>query len=169
MKPNSPEPRRHVIVTFVVFLLALAFFGGLALAHTLLRSATVDWSNWIMAAATVGLFVFAYFSSRVSHEMQELQRQFVWLVGAVESQSDLSIKLQAKQQGIPVIWWDPTVQEWPKKPKHGDLRRVEVILNYLPKELRSHPENKPIDVDALLRDLKSKGTRPNSRVRKRKR
>lgn len=145
---------------FVAFLCVAFLFLGLALGHTLLRQQVVDWTAWVIAAATVALVVFAYFSAKGARETQRLQEKmvtlqdrFVWFVGAIESHTDMISKFLAREHDVPVIWWDPQTQQWPRKPKHGDVFRGEVVLTYLPVELRGSPDAKPIDVDALLRSL----------------
>ena len=119
-------------------------------------------TDWLLVIFNGLLVLFSLLLYRVN-------KRLTWITGAMESHSDLTSKMLAKREGIPVIWWDPTVQEWPRQPKHGDQYQGKVMLTYLPPKLRGHPDNKPIDVDALLRGFESKRPRRRSQSHKRTR
>jgi len=157
--------------TFVFILCAIFLFLGLALGHTLLRTFDGKATDWVNAVVTVGLFVFAYFSWNTHHDAQQLHNRFVRFVGAMESHTDILWKLAARQQGIPIVWWDPTIQKWPIQKKHGAVWQGKIMGSYLPEELRGSPDSKPIDLDSLFRQLKShtkmtRRTKPKRNARK---
>ncbi len=63
-----------------------------------------EWRDLIELAATVAIAFFALASWRVS-------RQLAWFTGAIETQSDLLMKMEAKRQKIPMVWWDPSIEK----------------------------------------------------------
>lgn len=104
----------------------------------------------VVAAATVALFVatqrLVSITEQTQREMKALQERSNWLMGAMESHSTTMMRLEAKNQGIPVIWWDPTdnetgEQHWPvyDVAKHGEEATLEKIYTGIPLKLRKSP------------------------------
>lgn len=77
--------------------------------------------------------------------LTELQRRANWLNGALESHSELMLRLRAEELGKPVIWWDPT-HDGPEKKRppsernHLNPVQTEVVYPYLPEDLRRYPD-----------------------------
>ena len=59
-----------------------------------------------------------------------------WL-GAIASNLQLANRLKAKEMGINCVWWDPTVEPWPKTQKHKDKAEVTEILVGIPRQNRA--------------------------------
>lgn len=104
----------------------------------------------VVAFATVALFVatrrLVVITEQTQQEMKALQERSNWLMGAMESHSTMMMRLEAKKQGIPVIWWDPTDNEtgeqyWPvyDAAKHGEEAIIEKIYTGIPLRLRKSP------------------------------
>ena len=75
----------------------------------------------LTAISTAGIFILTF-------QLWRIHQRTVWLTGAMETHSDLMLRLQAKQQGIEMIWWDPTVEIFPFKGEHGKSVELNRIL-----------------------------------------
>lgn len=83
----------------------------------------------IMAAAIV---YFAWASWRVSTRL-------AWFTGAMESHSDIMMRLEAQKQKIPMVWWDPTVEAFPRDGiAHGKPCHIKRLAIGMPEHLRQH-------------------------------
>lgn len=68
----------------------------------------------------------------------QLER-IAWLLGAIESQSEIIMCLLAQQQGVELVWWDPTDGPPPSEGKqHGAPANLKKIYRYLPVKLRKN-------------------------------
>jgi hypothetical protein len=90
-----------------------------------------EWRDVIELAATVAIAFFAFASWRVS-------RQLSWFTGAMETHSDLLMKMEARRQKIPMIWWDPTIEPFPSTAEHGKPVRLRKIWSGMPPRRRRY-------------------------------
>jgi hypothetical protein len=90
-----------------------------------------EWRDVIQLAATVAIAFFAWTSWRVS-------RQLAWFTGAMETHSDLLMKMEARRQKIPMIWWDPTIAPFPSSAEHGKPVRMRKIWSGMPLHRRRY-------------------------------
>ena len=81
------------------------------------------------AISTVVIAVLSYFVFKIN-------KQMAWFTGAMESHSEIQYLLSAQRDKIPIVWWDPTIEKVPNKPKHGDPVEIKKIYRYLPVNLR---------------------------------
>jgi hypothetical protein len=88
-------------------------------------------------------------SARATEKIAELQGQFnklnkdlTWFTGSMESHSALMLRLEAKHQNVPVIWWDPNTAAPPshEHQKHGDSAELKEIYLYVDREFRGYAE-----------------------------
>lgn len=103
-------------------------------------------SDWIIALLTLVIAVLTFLVWKV-------YERIAWLTGAMESHSDLSLRIEALRgidgKKIELIWWDPSIDKPPVEKKHGKPVELNCIYVYLPPELR---QNKP-SLRERLRDL----------------
>lgn len=88
-------------------------------------------TNWIMAVFTVVIAIFTYLVWKV-------YQKIAWLTGAMESHSEINLRLLAKAQNVKVINWDPTIELPPSTKEHGKEAILETIYVYLPLKQRKH-------------------------------
>jgi len=120
----------------------------------LLLSAT-EWTALATRAMAVAAVASVVFSAKLKKSqdrvidlqagMIELQRRANLLNGALESHSELMLRLKAEERGKKVVWWDPTYessvkQPPPTKPAHGESAPLDKIYVYVPSDLRRHPD-----------------------------
>ena len=103
----------------------------------------MNWVGWVLAFWNVvhsvvelllagAIVYFAWASWRVSSRL-------AWLTGAMESHSDIMMRLEAQKQEIPMVWWDPTVEVFPDEGiAHSKECRMNKIAVGLPEHLRKH-------------------------------
>ena len=77
------------------------------------------------ASATVVISVLSYLVWRSNKRIE-------WLTGALESHSDIQLAIAAKEAGMEVIWWDPTLEKVPTVRKHGEPRDLSRVYTFLP-------------------------------------
>ena len=63
----------------------------------------------------------------LNRRMVKLNDRMVWFTGSMESYSRLMLRLEAKRQGVRLIWWDPSEKGWPKTGPDGADATPEVI------------------------------------------
>ena len=97
---------------------------------------------WIVALATFALLANAIIQGimleRVSTHVVKLQARLNWLMGAVESHTNLMVMMGAKDRGIDMVWWDPTIERAPSH-EHGEPVNLEKIRIGLPERDRKQP------------------------------
>jgi hypothetical protein len=97
----------------------------------------MDWSDiigLILGVATaMATAVIAWFTVTISR----LNRTLTDLTGAMESHSTIMMRLEARRQGVPVVWWDPTQARTPCNPRHDTPAELKRIYLFLPRELRA--------------------------------
>ena len=81
----------------------------------------------------------------MQNRLIELQSRANWLSGALESHSELNLRLNAEQHGKGVVWWDPTHDGPEKKrplstPVHGESATLGTVYVYVPQENRRYPD-----------------------------
>jgi hypothetical protein len=94
-------------------------------------------SSIIMALCTVAVAVYAYRSWKVSKGIETY-------TSMAETHSEMLLKLEAKRNGIPIVWWDPTIEAPPVGWKHGKEIELEQIRFYIPKKLRKNKRKVPL-------------------------
>ena len=81
----------------------------------------------ILLTAIIAFFTFLVW---------KVYERIAWLTGAMESHSDLMLKIEAKRgiNGAPIrlVWWDPTLESPPIKREHGQEINLATIYCYLP-------------------------------------
>lgn len=87
-------------------------------------------AEWIMAFLTL---VIAFFTFLV----WKVYERIAWLTGAMESHSNLMLRLEAKRgikdgEPIKLIWWDPTIEIPPVEREHGKDVDLSTMYVYLP-------------------------------------
>jgi len=81
----------------------------------------------------VATAVIAYLSYRLWCSSKRVE----WLTGALESHSDIQLAIAAKEAGIELVWWDPTLEKVPSVRKHGEQRDLSRIYTFLPPSERA--------------------------------
>lgn len=122
---------------------------------TFLLLSAIQWTALATVAMAVAAVASVVFSAKLKKSqdrviglqasMIELQRRANWLNGALESHSELMLRLKAEERGKKVVWWDPTYessvkQPPPTKPVHGESAPLDKIYVYVPSVLRRHPD-----------------------------
>lgn len=83
---------------------------------------------------TVAIALFAYLTWKAYHRIE-------WLTGAMESHSEMMLRLKALEQEVNVVWWDPSRKDFPPfKGEHNTPAVLEEIRLGVPPE---HREKKP--------------------------
>lgn len=59
-----------------------------------------------------------------------------WLLGSIESHSTTRTILAARREGIEVVWWDPTIEPWPRTARHGVAADVPKLRIGMPRAQR---------------------------------
>ena len=65
----------------------------------------------VLALLTAGLLVLTFLNLRIAHRIE-------WFTGAMERHSDQMRQLEARAQGVEMIWWDKTKSD-NQFPFHG--------------------------------------------------
>ncbi|MEQ9042603.1 MAG: hypothetical protein RLO23_02155 [Alphaproteobacteria bacterium] len=66
-----------------------------------------------------------------------LNRRLAALTEAVESHSELVLRLQLRDANIPIVWWDKTVEPWPDESKrHRNRSELTHVILGVPERLR---------------------------------
>ncbi len=61
-------------------------------------------------------------------------------LGALASHGQMLVRFEAAKAGVPGVWWDPTVEPWPKPAEHGSSADLPKLMRYgIPKEHRKVP------------------------------
>lgn len=87
-------------------------------------------SALISTAATV---VIAF----LSYQLYRSNQRITWLTGAMETHSEIQLAIAAKEAGMEVIWWDPTLEKVPTDRKHGEHRDLSRVYIFLPPDERA--------------------------------
>lgn len=80
---------------------------------------------YLQTVSMLLLALFTFFQWRIN-------KRIAWRVGAQETQSDLQLKLQAIDQNIPLVWWDPTKEAKPSSAKHREKVHINTIYTNVP-------------------------------------
>lgn len=123
---------------------------------TFVGMSAVTWTalaTVVMAIAAIGSACVGYqlWKSQdrvidIQSRLSELQRRANWLSGALESHSEVMLRLKAEELGKTVIWWDPThdgliKQRPPIDRAHAQIARTdEPVYLYVPLEQRRNPD-----------------------------
>ncbi len=100
----------------------------------------IFWLTCVTAATAIVAVLTTISANRRSREANDRMNG---LTGALETHSQLMLRLDAEAKGKKVIWWDPInpatgEKERPYQPKHGESAVIDTAYIYLPVELRGH-------------------------------
>jgi len=104
--------------------------------------------EWIMVGLTL---VIAFFTFLVWKSYYRIE----WFTGAMETHSNVMLQIEARRgingEPIKLVYWDPTIEKFPKKEQQKDGQEVDLSVLYigLPIEMR---RNKPTARE-ILKDL----------------
>lgn len=99
----------------------------------------INLTDVLMVIISALLFVLSVFAWQVN-------RRIAWLTGAMESHSEMMLRIEAANKEIPVKWWDPTrdgrcKSNWPTKPEHDTDATVKKLYIGLPPHLRRNSDS----------------------------
>ena len=80
--------------------------------------------TFVIAVASV---IMIFITVSANNRSKAANERMTWLTGALESHSFLQLRLAAKKEGIPLVWWDKTIEPWPHKGEHGEPADLETI------------------------------------------
>jgi hypothetical protein len=109
----------------------------------------MDESWWTVVGVVVsgvvgtGGLIVAIFALLQARRARELAARANRLTGAMESHSDLQLKIAARKQGIKPVWWDRSRHgKFPSLAtiKHDEEVNLETIYFDFPLELRKQPD-----------------------------
>ena len=83
----------------------------------------------------MGTLVIAVFTGLV----WKINKRMEWLTGAMESHSDIMLRLEAHKQGIPMELWDKSVDPFPRQYGHKEPYKLEKIYIGVHPALRKEP------------------------------
>ena len=90
-------------------------------------------TDWLLVILTLVIAVLTFLVWKV-------YERIAWLSGAMESHSDLMLRLEALRgingKPIELVWWDPTVENIPSVKEHGKPVEMKRIYVFLPPKLR---------------------------------
>jgi hypothetical protein len=119
-------PRLHLTMPWAILI------GAVLLAGAILFTAT-ETTTLILGiftiATTGGAALFAYLLWRSSRSIE-------WFTGAMESHSDLMLRMEVRAKGVKMVWWDKTIKPIPFSGKHSEEVTIEEIYISLPPRLR---------------------------------
>lgn len=102
-----------------------------------MEGAQMNPTDWLMVCLTFVIAVFTILVWRV-------YARIALFTGAMESHSTMMLRIEAKKNGIPVTWWDPTLngpctKSWPQlQGEHGKEAVLEQIYIGVPVERRKY-------------------------------
>ena len=75
--------------------------------------------------------VLAFFAHLINQRLVQIQEEVLWYTGSMESYSAMMMRLEAKKQGVPVVWWNPeegmSASKWPSTGPHEDEAPLNII------------------------------------------
>lgn len=88
------------------------------------------WAAILAAIGTVAIAVLTYLLVRLNQRLANF-------AGAMESHSELMLRLKFKEENLPVVWWDKTVEPWPDENKrHRNRSELTHVVLGVPERLR---------------------------------
>jgi len=85
----------------------------------------------VTTISTVVIAVFSWLVWRV-------YAKIAWFTGAMETHSEIMMRLAAKEKGVEMVWWDPTIGKIPVTKEHNQPVNTDKIYLYLPLALRKN-------------------------------
>jgi hypothetical protein len=100
--------------------------------------------------ATLATVIIAVFTGLV----WKINNRMARLTGVMESHSTIMLRMEAKKQGIPIEWWDPTINDFPREGKHQEQCELKTIYLALDPKLRENPpESACYQLGLFVRDF----------------
>ncbi|MCE2509883.1 MAG: hypothetical protein J4G10_02720 [Alphaproteobacteria bacterium] len=88
---------------------------------------------WVAMLAALGAVALVLLTCRILH----LNRRLALLTSAIESHSELTLRMQLRDANIPIVWWDKTVEPWPDEGKrHRNRSELTHVVLGVPERLR---------------------------------
>lgn len=104
-------------------------------------------AEWITVGLTLVIVFFTF-------QVWKIYAQMEWLTGAMESHSDLMLRIAARSgingEPIKLVWWDPTIEKTPTKKEHSQEIDLSTIYIYLPLEMRRNKRSSRDKLKALF-------------------
>ena len=97
--------------------------------------------NW-NAVAAIGTWVGAIAAVVIGLLVWRSNKRVEWLTGSMESYQMKQLQLDAKKQkqdGVKLVWWDPTIAPWPHSEAHGEEVETTTIYLGIPVPYRRGP------------------------------
>jgi hypothetical protein len=99
----------------------------------IMRRDGITFSEWIAILSLTISAILTYLIFKANNRL-------TGLTGAMETHSQLMLMLEAKKQGVDVIWWDPFFEgpnkKWPRHASHNTKARIKEIFIGLPESRR---------------------------------
>ncbi len=99
----------------------------------------MNMTDWIGSIVGIlGLFV-AIIAIVQARKARELAERANWFTGAMESHSDMQLRIAAREAKIKIVWWDKSRHGKPPSLasiKHGEEVNLDTIYLHVPPELR---------------------------------
>ncbi|MGE0717431.1 MAG: hypothetical protein AB7P02_18435 [Alphaproteobacteria bacterium] len=83
--------------------------------------------------SAIGTCITAWFTFTVWHAYRDIR----WHTASMASNMQLDIRLKAKEQKIEVVWWDDTIEPYPRSSVHGQDATPTKIYVGIPRHLRA--------------------------------
>jgi len=98
----------------------------------------MDWENWADFIFAGSLAFSGWMTSRATQQIARFNERLTWFTGAMESHSEIMMRLTAQRDGVPVVYWDPNEEAVPTEPlkKHKASADIKTVYQYLPTHLR---------------------------------
>jgi hypothetical protein len=106
----------------------------------------VNWNvvgNLAAVVSGVGGLIGAIIANVESRRARNIAERANWFTGAMESHSDMQVRIAARKEGLKAVWWDKSrYGESPSQAaiKHGEEINLETIYFNISPELRAQPD-----------------------------
>lgn len=103
--------------------------------------------GFLLAVATIFIAVFTGL-------VWQINKRMTWLTGAIESHSTMMLRIEAEKAGKEIIWWDPSVQDFPRDGEHEKPCKLDKIyLGIDPKLRTDQPDPVCYHLGLFVRDI----------------
>lgn len=99
---------------------------------------SLTFADTLMAAPSIAIAFFSYGLLKVNEQLRDINERLNWFVGSQESHSETMVRLEARKQGVPVVWWDFSEHGRPAR-YDGHEDRMPLIRVGLPPTQRKRP------------------------------
>jgi hypothetical protein len=101
----------------------------------------------LITVATVLIAIFTGLVWKINKRME-------WLTGAIESHSTTMLRIEVEKAGKEIIWWDPSIKDFPDKGEHQQPCELKTIyLGIHPKLRANQPESMCYRLGLFVRDF----------------